>query len=195
MNWIDILCLLALLSGSFLGFFTGFFWQFTRFILILITLYLTFYIHEPIARWLGPQMSDPFMIKLLIYLFIFAGIYAIFFMITWLLELFFRKGKKDDRKPFLGIANRLGGSLFGLFKTALICGTILLGIVYYPMPKMQSYVGDSALAPYLLWYTRRVAFLMPKRYKQQLKHSVDRMSEQEKPSVDNKSNEPKPAAK
>lgn len=214
MNWIDIVFGIVLIGGIILGVYTGFWWQFIRFFLLLITLYITLYLHEPIAKWIGPEMSDPYFAQLLIYLVVFVSIYLILFMITWVLEIALGKkskapkGGKDKSKDKeadkskdgkeskskepkgggkakKGRLNAAFGGVFGLFKTALICGAILLGISYYPTSQLRTSVRESALSKPLLWYTRKVAMFMPRKYKQHLKYFVDNITRhQETPETE-----------
>lgn len=212
MNWVDIVFSIVLIGGIILGVYTGFWWQFIRFFLLLITLYITLYLHEPIARWIGPEMADPYFAQLLIYLVVFVSIYLILFMVTWVLEIALgkkskgtkgakkskeskesKKSKESDEskeskgggKAKKGKLNAAFGGVFGLFKTALICGAILLGISYYPTPQLRTYVKESALSKPLLWYTRKVALFMPRKYKQNLKSFVDNITRhQETPGTE-----------
>ncbi|MFH1227571.1 MAG: CvpA family protein [Planctomycetota bacterium] len=209
MNWIDIIFAVVLLSGIIMGVYTGFWWQFIRFFLLLITLYITLYLHEPIAKWIGPEMSDPYFAQLLIYLVVFVSIYLILFMITWVMEITFGKKSKGEKKSKeskepkkskesddpkeskgggkakKGKLNTVFGGVFGFMKTALICGAILLGISYYPTSGLRAHVKESALAKPLLWYTRKVALFMPLKYKQHLRYFIDNITRhQETPETD-----------
>ncbi|MFA5795377.1 MAG: CvpA family protein [Candidatus Brocadiia bacterium] len=206
MNWIDIIFSVVLLIGIILGVYTGFWWQFIRFFLLLVALYSTLYLHEPIAKWIGPEMADPYMAQLLIYLVVFTSIYLILFMITWVMEITFgkkskgekkSKESKGDKKPKesdepkeskgggkgksgKSTLNRAFGGLFGFMKTALICGSILLGVSYYPTSQLRAQVKESAFAKPLLWYTRKVALFMPHKYKQNIRSFIDSITRQQK---------------
>lgn len=178
MNWLDIIFVLALAGGTILGVKSGFVWQLVRMILLIISAYITFLIHPPFANWLASKMSDPFLAKVIIYIFIFVVIYLILFFISWFIERSVVTGMV--LKP----VDRVFGGIFGFFKTALICGTILLGFVYYPVPGIQQTLRNSFFGPYLLIYTRKVVFIMPKKYKRKVRYFIRQVKKEKAPSVE-----------
>lgn len=168
MNWVDIILILLLIGGTILGIISGFFWQFSRFIILIIAAYLTILLHEPIANWLTSKMSDPSLAKTIIFVFIFVCIYLILYFATWFIE---RAIVRPPIKPL----NKIFGGIFGFLRTALICGTILVGLIYYSAPNIRQTLSHSFLSPYLLIYTRKTICWMPKRYKQEIKRFISRV--------------------
>jgi membrane protein required for colicin V production len=165
MSWvIDVILILILLGGITLGFFSGFIWQFSRFLFLIIAVYITLIIHEPLADWLADKMSNQFVAQLLIYLFVFLILYLIMFFISWFVE-------KAVEKVKLKLADRIFGGIFGFLKSALICGFVLLGIIYYPAFGTST-LRNSFLAAPALKYTRSIIFLMPKTYRDKIQYFV-----------------------
>lgn len=165
MNWIDIIVILALGGGAFLGFKSGFIWQLSRLILLIISVYATFLMHRPLASWLTAKMSNPFLAQLIIFIFIFAVIYLILFFITLFIE-------KAVSKIKLKKVDSILGAILGFLKAALVFGTVLLALVLYPGLGIQSSLRNSFFTTYLLGYTKKAVFLMPKDYRRKVTHFI-----------------------
>jgi membrane protein required for colicin V production len=165
MNWFDIVFIIVLILGSALGALSGFIWQITNIIALIISIYLSVIIHKPIALWLSANNSNPFIIKISVFLLVFICIYLILFFIIWFIE-------RSVKKSNLTVFNRVLGGILGFIKVALICGTILMGMVFYSAEDGQTTINKSFLAPYLLELTRRTVFIMPKSCQKQIKHFV-----------------------
>ncbi len=183
MNWLDIIFILALIVGAGLGAISGLFRQLVRILSLIIAAYLALIAHQPIAAWLGARASNPFLIQMLVFIFIFICVYLILFFIIWFIE----RGIKDTT---LSPVNRILGGLFGLVKAAIICGTILLSLVFYPVPSLHLPMERSFFAPYLLGFTRRTVFIMPKKYKRQVRYFVQRISQERAEAVKTATNQP-----
>jgi len=176
MNWYDVIFISALILGGVLGALSGFIWQIANIIAIIISVYLSIIIHNPIALWLGAQSSNPFLAKVGVFLFVFICLYLILFFIIWFIE---RSVKKNNLKLF----DRILGGILGCLKTALICGTILMGVVFYSVGRLQPPLKNSFLAPYLLDFTRRTVFIMPQSYQKQVKHFIELINEARNPTL------------
>lgn len=176
MNWVDIVIILVLLIGAGLGVVSGFIWQLARIGLLIAATYLTFILQTPLSGWLVIRMSNPWLARLIVYIFLFAVIYLVLFFITWIIE-------KSIVKVELKSLDRVLGGVLGLLKTALICGAILLGFITYPGVGFQSSFKGSFFTPLLLQYTRKVVFLMPKEYRDKIRVFV-RQINTESPSKD-----------
>ena len=169
MNWVDIILIIVLLGGVALGTISGFIWQVARLVLLILSAYLTFLIHPFISVWFLFNFTNRFVANVILFIIIFGIIYLILFFITWFIE----KGIATiELKPL----DRVIGGIVGFLKTALICGTILAAIVRYAPPETHQTLKHSLLSRYLIEYTRRVVFLMPRDYRSALKHFVDQTS-------------------
>ncbi|MBI4835552.1 MAG: CvpA family protein [Planctomycetes bacterium] len=165
MGWaIDIILIVILLGGITLGFFSGFIWQFSRFVFLILAVYITLIIHEPLADWLSDKVNSQFVAQLIIYLFVFLIMYLIMFFISWFVE-------KAVEKVKLKLADQIFGGIFGLLKSALICGFVLLGLIYYPAFGIAT-LKNSFLTVPVLKYTRNVIFFMPKTYRDKIQYFV-----------------------
>lgn len=184
MNWLDIIFILSLIGGTVLGIYTGLVRQLARIVSLVIAAYLAIIGHKPIAEWLSTKMSDPFLVKVIVFVFVFVCIYLILFCIIWFIE----RGISSSK---LSPVDRVLGGLSGLLKTALICGTLLLGLAFYPATSLQRPVKNSALAPHLLGFTRRVVFMMPKKYHRQVKHFTRRLTKERTAAPETSQQQPK----
>lgn len=100
----------------------------------------------------------------------FLLILAIVTLIASLLGRLFRRGA---RTIGLGIADRLGGALFGLARGALVGTAFLLALAAF-LPTAP-WVQTSVLAPYFLRGAHAVSFTMPPDLRSRLRVSLDHL--------------------
>ena len=100
----------------------------------------------------------------------FAAFLLILAAVTITASLLGRLFRRGARTVGLGIADRLGGALFGLLRGALVGTALLLALTAF-LPSAP-WVGNSRLAPYFLRAAHAVAFTMPKDLRLRLRASL-----------------------
>ncbi|MCK5579580.1 MAG: CvpA family protein, partial [Planctomycetes bacterium] len=147
---IDLVIILLLALGIWVGVRTGLIRQVMRLLAVILSIYISIFLHAPIAGWLGRKMDNPYLVTIITYFIILAGIYLALFFLTIFLEKLMEKWKV---KKF----DKIGGGILSFFKTALVCGVILLVLLMYPVINIKK----SWCSSYVLIYTRSVVLLMP----------------------------------
>jgi membrane protein required for colicin V production len=170
MHWLDITLLIVLALGALLGARSGLLWQVARIVTFGVAFYVCIFYHEPVAALLGTYLTgtSPLLLGVLSYVAAFCGVYLVLYSITLLLE----RALKASRLKTL---DRVLGAGFGLLKTALLVGAVLMGVALYSTPQTDAAMAASRLAPVLLEGMRAVTVAVPQNYRDNLNASLERI--------------------
>jgi len=159
-NWVDLLVVILLIRGSYVGFTKSFGWEFFRFIGYICAILAAIYYYETASR----LISDYFpVVSPISNLLSFTGIYLIILLIIKLIDFLIAKIIKIET---VSAAGRFGGCLFGFFRGSLLTSLLLISLAFTPIPyfeksiKDRSYTGGAVLkiAPFLY---DKVTLLLP----------------------------------
>ncbi len=169
MNPLDYLLLALLLYSTIRAALNGLFREAFTLAGLLIAFPLACWYYNPLAAQLRNLITTPTLAQLTAFTLILTAI-------TLLASLLGRLFRRGARTVGLGIADRLGGALFGLLRGAVLAAAILLAITAF-LPTAP-WVQTSQISPYLLRAAHAVSFAMPPDLRirlmdslQNLKHS------------------------
>ncbi len=155
MNIVDVILIIILLAAAVRGFVKGFFVEFASVAAIVLGVLCAMLFSVYLQNWLSHTVSwRPGTIKTVAFILIFISVVIVVHLIANALEKFVRA-------IALGILSRIGGSIFGVIKTAFILSFIMYlvtlveayDVTIIPKePKSQSkyYTPIEKLAPNLL---------------------------------------------
>ena len=118
------------------------------------------------ARSLAGLITTPALAQFAAFLLILAAVTVI----ASLLGRMFRRGA---RTVGLGIADRLGGAIFGLLRGAVVGTALLLAVTAF-LPSAP-WVQTSRLAPYFLEGAHAVSFAMPTDLRLRFRDAIGRL--------------------
>ena len=163
MNPLDWLLTLLLLYSTVRAAMNGFFREAFSLAGLLIGFPLACWYYRDGAHALAGLITTPTLAQFAAFLLILAAVTVI----ASLLGRLFRRGA---RTVGLGIADRLGGALFGLARGALLGTAFLLALIAF-LPSAP-WVRNSVLAPYFLRAAHAVSFTMPQDLRLRLRASL-----------------------
>lgn len=169
MHWLDIILLLVLGLGAFLGARRGLLWQVARILTFGLAIYACIYYHEPVAVRLAPYLKDApaVVVNALAYVLSFLVVYLICYGLTLLAE----QGVKAAK---LQTTDRVLGAMMGTVKAALLSGAVLMGLAMVG-GQTDGLIADSRIAPVLLQMMRGVIVAVPQEYKDQFTDARERI--------------------
>jgi membrane protein required for colicin V production len=168
MYWLDTLLLALLALGATLGFFSGFLWQIARILTLATALVVTVACNEPASLFCRDQLlrdADPRVSQAVAYVLVFLVVYLVLFLATRLLYA-------GIRATDLVVVDRLLGGLFGAGKMALILGACCLAGANYPHQTTRDWMARSALAPTFSDAMEQVLYIIPDKYKENLRGTL-----------------------
>jgi membrane protein required for colicin V production len=170
MPWLDIVLVLVMLVGGLLGLRSGLLWQVARIVIFAAAIYACIHYHGHAVKFLSENFDGlaSETSSLLAYVVTFLGVCLAGFLITFVLESFLRA---TNLKPL----DRVLGAIFGIVKTALLCGGLLTGGMLYGSEKTRDMVGESNFAPPLLKGMSLVLAAVPEKVKQDLDDALEKM--------------------
>jgi membrane protein required for colicin V production len=159
MNIVDLILIIILIAGAVHGFVKGFFVEFASVAAIVLGVVCAMIFSVYLRNWLTGVVSwKPETIKTVAFILIFISVVVVVHLIANLLEKFVRA-------IALGILSRIGGSIFGVIKTAFILSFVMWLIAKVetydvtiipkePKAKSKYYAPIEKLAPNLLPFLR-----------------------------------------
>lgn len=143
MNLLDILILVPLLLFAFKGFKNGFVKEVFSVVGLVLAVFFAFQYMAELSNYLYQQLETdsvfvPYFSFGIIFLLVLLAVQVIIFFIEGVLRI-----------AFLGLPNRIIGSVFGAFKTALIISIVLLLFSGFSLPDQETR-SDSLFYPYVI---------------------------------------------
>lgn len=169
-NWLDIILVAILLITLILGVIKGLIRQIIGILAVIAGLILAVYYYSSVAQVYERLVSN----LTLTYLLGFFTVFIAVLCLGWFLSYLLSKLMKGPLK-FL---NHVLGAALGLLKGILICGVIVLALLIFPREKKA--LTESQLAPYCLYITRAMYYLIPESLKQEFKKAYQEIIGKEK---------------
>ncbi len=163
LNPLDWLIATLLLYSAIRAAINGFFREAFTLAGLLIGFPLACWYYRDGAHFLAGLITSPALAQFAAFLLILAAVTVA----ASLLGRLFRRGA---RTVGLGIADRIGGALFGLLRGAMIATAFLLALIAF-LPSAP-WVQTSRIAPYLLRGAHAVSFTMPRDLRLRLRASI-----------------------
>ena len=162
-NPLDWLLLVLLLYSAARAAMNGFFREAFTLLGLIIGFPLACWYYRDGAHMLSGLITTPAFAEFAAFLLILAAVA----ITASLLGRLFRRGA---RTIGLGIADRVGGALFGLLRGAVIATAFLLALIAF-LPSAP-WVRGSVLAPYFLRGAHAVSFTMPQDLRLRLRAPI-----------------------
>ncbi len=166
LNPLDWLLLALLLYSAIRAAMNGFFREAFTLAGLVIGFPLACWYYRAGAHSLGGLITSPALAQFAAFLLILAAVTVA----ASLLGRLFRRGA---RTVGLGIADRIGGAIFGLLRGAIIATAFLLALIAF-LPSAP-WVQTSRIAPYLLRGAHAVSFTMPTDLRLRLRTSLEHL--------------------
>lgn len=163
LNPLDWILLALLLYSAIRAAINGFFREAFTLAGLIIGFPLACWYYRAGAHSLAGLITSPAFAQFAAFLLILAAVTVT----ASLLGRLFRRGA---RTVGLGIADRIGGALFGLLRGALVATAFLLALIAF-LPSAP-WVQGSRIAPYLLQGAHAVSFTMPEDLRLRLRSAL-----------------------
>ena len=150
-NWVDLLIVLIVVRGIYIGIKTGLSYEFYRFLALILGYYSALVFHSDGARFI---MSHTLIKEKWAHLVAFIGIATIVFLVVIIVLKVLHKIMRIEFAP--GI-NGIGGGIIGGLRSFFIVSLVLLAIFFVPCRYIKKQIyDDSYLGNYAIKYTPRV---------------------------------------
>ena len=163
MNPLDWFLAALLLYSAVRAAMNGFFREAFTLLGLLLGFPLACWSYRDAAHALAGLISTPAFAQ-------FTGFLLILAAVTIVCSLLGRLFRRGARTVGLGLADRLGGALFGLLRGALLGTALLLAVTAF-LPTAP-WVQTSQLAPYFLRTAHAVSFTMPEDLRARLRDGL-----------------------
>lgn len=150
-NWVDVVILLTVVRGIYVGYKSGLSQEFFRFLALIAAYYSALIFHADAARFIAEHSLIKEKWALLI---AFIGVATFFFVLVIVL---FKLLQKWVRLEFANNLNTYGGALAGGLRGLIIVSLILFALFFIPdqFVKRQIYT-NSFLGYYAIEYTPNI---------------------------------------
>lgn len=150
-NWVDVVILLTVVRGIYVGYKSGLSQEFFRFLALIAAYYSALIFHADVARFIAEHSLIKEKWALLI---AFIGVATFFFVLVIVL---FKLLQKWVRLEFANNLNTYGGALAGGLRGLIIVSLILFALFFIPdqFVKRQIYT-NSFLGYYAIEYTPNI---------------------------------------
>jgi membrane protein required for colicin V production len=168
-NWLDITIIVIVLTSIISSIARGFARELVALAALLAgTLAALWFYPEP-ARYLEPYTSSPAVAGFVG----FVVILVAFLLIGWILS---KLAGMAVKAAGLRWFDRLLGGAFGLVRGVLVAAVLLFALVtFLPGPRPAESVARSTLAPTVLYCSRTVVMLAPRRLKLEFEKGLERV--------------------
>jgi len=156
----DFTCIVVLLGSLLRGYRRGFLIEVVEKVALMIGIIVAGIIHSIDSRWLG---RDLFVFKLFLviqFVLIVTGVSVSSLGLA-------KKTTLTAERTLLRPVNRIGGALVGVLKSCIVIGSMLLLLIHFPIISV-SWAHRSVFAPFFLFCSRAVAFLLPNEFARSL---------------------------
>lgn len=169
MSPIDLGLLAVIILFAMMGLFFGFIRTAGSLLGTLITMVLLFLGYDVANQWFGGMFSSSFFTQASFFVVAFFVVSKLVGIVIWglvkalhLLKMF----------PFVGIIDRLGGLVLGLFEGLLFAAvgaSFLTGMAtqLFPAEQIQSASDASVLLPLFIWIGSTIALFLPESMRMQ----------------------------
>jgi len=157
MNWLDALIIVFLIIVTITGLRKGLIKTIIPLIGIIIGVVLAGQFYDSMGSWLSTWLKSPSQANIIGFTIIFLLVIIVSLIIASLLSKFLSL-------LLLGWLDKLGGAFLGLVMGALFCAAILTIITKYHFPGMESAIGNSSLASFLVDHFPLVLPLLPQDF-------------------------------
>lgn len=161
MNWLSIALLVVIGLSTWRAFVNGFIRELVSLCVAILAIPIAGVFYDDLYRKLSPIISNETLAKLVAFLAILAGVIIAGQVVAHLL-------KRTVAMLNLGAADRLAGAAFGFLKAVIICQVVLIALVTFPEPDLQSTIDDSPLATALIDSAPMILAFLPKTFDAQI---------------------------
>lgn len=174
MSALDVIIIIFILGGAFLGTIRGLLAEIIALAGVLVGVLLAAHFYQPAMAALEPIFKDHEIALFIGFMAIYLAGMAAFFVV-WLLV----KSTMAAKTP--GPLNRVCAALVGGFKSIILIATMLFLIIFLWSPD-NSFTSSSKLLPKALPYCRAVVELMPEPMQEPLRGYIDDLAPAETPA-------------
>ncbi|MFH1625904.1 MAG: CvpA family protein [Pseudomonadota bacterium] len=143
MNWLDIVSIVIVAISMIFGLKRGLIKEIFTLLALILGVVVATRVYSQGAEILGGVIHNPNAAKIVSFI-------VIFFLVAALLTVIGIFLRNLIRLIQLGWIDRLGGTLFGFLRGAIIVGVGLVFITRYPILGSEKWVQGASLAPFFL---------------------------------------------
>lgn len=157
MNWLTVLLVVVIAFVTWRAFANGFIRELVSLSAAILAIPVAGIFYPHLFRKLNPIITNDTAAYLVSFLAILAGVIIGGQVVAHLL-------KGTVKMLNLGAVDQLAGAGFGFIKVVIICQVILIALVRFPSPDLQSTIDNSAVASKLLDTAPAVLAFLPKTF-------------------------------
>ena len=154
MNWLDVVSIFLVAISMIVGLKRGLIKEIFTLLALILGVVIATRAYSRGAELLGVVIHNPNAAKIVSFIVIFLLVAALLTLIGIFL-------KKAIRLIQLGWIDRLGGTIFGFLRGAIIVGVGLVFITKYPVLGSEKWVEGASLAPFFLKLIESLWKLVP----------------------------------
>ncbi|MBW1745188.1 MAG: CvpA family protein [Deltaproteobacteria bacterium] len=167
MNKFDILIVIVFGFCLIRGFFRGFIKEMSSIVGVLGGFYAAYTYYLEVARPLSGWISDKSYLHIISFLIIFCIVFLIISILGVVIKYILNIA-------FLGWFDRICGAGFGIIKATLMVSVLLIAFTAF-LPKGAPIVKDSMLSPHVLFFSEKMAKVIPEDMKHQFVSKIEEL--------------------